>query len=343
MTRYVESTITFPYRRSLGPVLGAFMTALAQRRILGARAGEQVLVPPMEWDPATGAELVGDLVEVGPAGTVESWTWIGSPTVQHPLDRPFAFAFIRLDGATTPLLHAVDSGSPDRIAVGQRVAPRWKAHRIGHITDIAGFVPGESPTTEGDTGTADYAVDSVDAADAADVADAVEMMDYVASITYRNPVPAAADRAIAASREQRLLGLRCPMCERVYVGGRGYCPIDAIELGPETEIDLPHRGTITNFVVVTPVQYPGQTETEPFARVFVLLDGFDVVLGYQPVIELPVDAVRVGVRVAAVWASPAEVADGDAGGMGQSLGSLIGWMPTGEPDVDDPDLVNRIF
>ena len=29
--------------------------------------------------------------------------------------------------------------------------------------------------------------------------------------------------------------------------------------------------------------------------------------------------------------------------MGGAYGSLLGWMPTGEPDVDDPDLVNRIF
>ncbi len=328
MTRFVESTITFPYRRSLGPLLSTFMTALTERRILGVRNGDEVLVPPMEWDPATGAELGGELVEVGPAGTVESWTWVSTPSEQHPLDRPFAFALIRLDGATTPLLHAVDAGSPSMMHEGMRVAPRWKGSRIGHITDIAGFVPGEVPQIDGD--------------DSGPAGKAVEMMDYLASITYRNPVPEASIRAIAASKEQRLLGLRCPTCGRVYAGGRGYCPIDAIELGTDHEIDLPHRGTITNFVVVTPVQYPGQTETEPFARVFVLIDGFDVVLSYQPVIELPVEELRVGQRVAAVWASPAEEID-EGGGMGMALGSLIGWMPTGDPDIDDPDLLNRIF
>ena len=57
MTRFVESTITFPYKRSLGPVVGAFMTALTEKRILGIRNHDAVLVPPMEWDPATGAEL----------------------------------------------------------------------------------------------------------------------------------------------------------------------------------------------------------------------------------------------------------------------------------------------
>ena len=113
--------------------------------------------------------------------------------------------------------------------------------------------------------------------------------------------------------------------------------------GPEHEVDLPEAGTITNFTIVTPVQYPGQTETEPFVRAFVLLDGTDVILSYQPVIELPAADVRVGQRVSAVWASPAEEIDGGAGGMGGAYGNLLGWIPNGEPDIDDPDLVNRIF
>ena len=31
MARFIENTITFPYKRSLGPVIGAFMTALTER------------------------------------------------------------------------------------------------------------------------------------------------------------------------------------------------------------------------------------------------------------------------------------------------------------------------
>ena len=182
----------------------------------------------MEWDPATGAELAHEFVEVGPAGTVESWTWVPAPSMQHPLDHPFAFALVRLDGATTPLLHAVDAGTPEGMAEGMRVAPRWRGSREGRIDDIICFVPGETAETEGeDTGGA---------------AEPVTRMDYLASITYRNPVPEAADRATEASREHRLLGLRCPVCARVYAGGRGYCPVDAIELGPECEVDLPHTG-----------------------------------------------------------------------------------------------------
>ncbi len=282
----------------------------------------------MEWDPATGAELTRDFVDVGPAGTVTSWTWVPVPSEQHPLDRPFAFALIQLDGATTPLLHAVDAGSAEAIADGARVAPRWRGTRVGRIDDIVCFVLGETPETEGeDTGPAK---------------EPVERMLYNASITYRNPVPDATDRAVAASKEHRLLGLRCPTCQRVYAGGRGYCPVDALELGSDCEVELPHTGTITNYSIVTPVQYPGQTETEPFARVFVLLDDSDVIVPYAAVIDLPADEVRVGQRVSAVWASPAEELD-EGVGMGGAWGALIGWIPSGEPDVDEPDLVNRIF
>ena len=98
-------------------------------------------------------------------------------------------------------------------------------------------------------------------------------------------------------------------------------------------------GTVTNYVVVTPVQYPGQTETEPFARVHVLLEGTDVVLSYQALVDTPNEAIRTGLRLAPVWASAAELGDG-AGDTREA--GLIGWIPTGEPDATDPDLVNRL-
>jgi uncharacterized OB-fold protein len=318
----VEATIQFPYKRSLGPVLGAFMTALADQRIIGIRNGDRVLCPPLEWDPATGAELDREFIDVGPAGTVESWTWVPEPTAQHPLDRPFAFAHIKLDGADTALVHAVDAGSIDAMATGMRVAPRWKADRRGHITDIDAFVPGEEPQR----------------ADGGGTEDPVEMMDYHASITYRIPTTMNARRAEQAIGEGRFLGWRCPVCSRVYAGGQSYCPVDTLELTAEHEVELPQKGVVTNYTIITPIQYPGQTETEPFARVHVLLDGTVVVLPYQPVIEFPNDQIRIGARVEAVWASEAEKADLDP----RLDSNLVGWIPTGEPDDTDPDLVNRV-
>ncbi len=60
------------------------------------------------------------------------------------------------------------------------------------------------------------------------------------------------------------------------------------------------------------MQYPGQTETEPFARVMIRLDGVDVVLGYQELIDVPVADIHPGIRVEAMWASEAELEDQSA-------------------------------
>ncbi len=137
-------TIEFPYTRTLGPVVGPFLTGLRDQRILGIRNRDgRVLVPPLEWDPATGEPLTLDFVDVGPGGIVETWAWVTEPTRKHPLSHPFAFALIRLDGADTGLLHAVDAGSMDRMRTGMRVTARWKDERVGHITDVC-FVPEEA-------------------------------------------------------------------------------------------------------------------------------------------------------------------------------------------------------
>ena len=63
------------------------------------------------------------------------------PVAGQPLDRPFAFALVRLDGADTPMLHAVDVASPDEVETGMRVQVRWADERAGAITDIACFEP----------------------------------------------------------------------------------------------------------------------------------------------------------------------------------------------------------
>ena len=134
--------IEFPYTRTLGPVYGAFLTGLRDTQILGITSTDgKVLCPPTEWDPQTGESLALDFVEVGPGGVVETWAWVTEPTRKHPLDHPFAFALIRLDGADSALLHAVDTGSMDAMSTGMRVTPRWKAERIGYMTDLEAFVP----------------------------------------------------------------------------------------------------------------------------------------------------------------------------------------------------------
>jgi uncharacterized OB-fold protein len=137
-----ESTLEFPYSRTLGPVVGAFMAGLREGRLLASRTpGGRVLVPPLEHDPDTGAAVEPELVEVGPAATVRTWTWVAQPTPRQPLDRPFAFALLAPDGADTAMVHVVDVDGPDHMTTGMRVVPRWRDERKGRIDDIEAWVP----------------------------------------------------------------------------------------------------------------------------------------------------------------------------------------------------------
>lgn len=132
--------IEYGFMRTTGPVIGAFLTALGDRRVLGIRAADgRVVCPPTEYDPTTG-EPLADMVEVGTEGTITSWSWVSTVRDGQPLDRPHALALIQLDGADTSMLHSVDvPGGPESISTGDRVRIRWADEPGGLITDIAYF------------------------------------------------------------------------------------------------------------------------------------------------------------------------------------------------------------
>jgi uncharacterized OB-fold protein len=133
--------IEYPFSRTTGPVIGAFMTGLREGVVLGIKGSDgRVLVPPPEYDPVT-AEPLTELVEVGDEGEVLTWAWVRQPMADQPLDRPFGWALVRLDGADTALLHAVDAPGADAMAAGMRVKVRWRGEREGSITDIECFEP----------------------------------------------------------------------------------------------------------------------------------------------------------------------------------------------------------
>jgi uncharacterized OB-fold protein len=291
--------IEFDYTRSLGPVLSEFMTALAGRRILGARGADgRVHAPPFEYDPV-GSAPPGELIEVGPEGTVVSWSWVPEPLAGQPLARPFAWALIRLDGADTAMLHAVDAGSAAAMRTGLRVRARWAASRVGSIRDIACFEPcdGPAPRADPDEGT-----------------DAVTGTITPVRLSYMHTASPGESAYLRGLADRRLLGQRCGVCGQVYVPPRGTCPADGVPT--QEEVELPETGTVTTFCVVN-VGYPGQRVPPPYVAAAVLLDGADIafqhlILGCEP------GEVRMGLRVKAVWS--------DSGGISH-------FTPTGEPDA----------
>ena len=323
--------IGFDYTRSLGPTLSRFMAALAYRRILGSRGADgRVHAPPFEFDPVT-FDPPDDLVPVGPEGTVTTWSWAPQPLEGQPLAQPFAWALIRLDGADTAMLHAVDAGSAAAMRTGMRVRPRWAEQRAGDIRDILCFEPltgtGEPGGPAADeTGTADVAGTAAEASLSAGQAgqpepEPVTMMSAPVRLHYEHTASPEESRFLRGLAEGRLLAQRCPVCSKVYIPPRGACPTDGV---PTTdEVELPDRGIVTTFCVVN-VDYPGQRVSAPYVAAAVLLDGADIpfqhlILGCDP------DEVRMGMRVRAEWKPREE--------WGTTLENIDHFRPTREPDA----------
>jgi uncharacterized OB-fold protein len=82
------------------------------------------------------------VVEVGPEGTVTTWSWVPRPQAKHPLQTPFAWVLVRFDGADTSFLHVLPAASPDEVSTGMRVRPEFapEPERVGHVKDISYFV-----------------------------------------------------------------------------------------------------------------------------------------------------------------------------------------------------------
>jgi uncharacterized OB-fold protein len=146
-------TLAYPYARTVGPTYSRFLTGLRERRVEGTRADDgRVFVPPAEFDPTSGRWL-DEWVTVADEGTVESWSWQPSPVDGNPLDRPFAWVLVLLDGADTAFLHALDVASPDAVSTGMRVRVRWADEPSGSISDVVCFEPaGTARATEGASG-----------------------------------------------------------------------------------------------------------------------------------------------------------------------------------------------
>ena len=132
-------SIEYTYTRSTGPAIGAFLTGLRDRLIVGTKGSDgRVLVPAVDYDPLTSDDL-DELVEVADVGVVTSWFWNDRPLAGQPLDHPFAWALVCLDGADTSMLAAVDAGDPARVSTGVRVQARWAEERVGSIRDLVCF------------------------------------------------------------------------------------------------------------------------------------------------------------------------------------------------------------
>jgi uncharacterized OB-fold protein len=296
-------TLSFDYTRSVGPTLGAFFTALRNRRITGVRGSDgRVHVPVIEYDPVS-YEPLTEIVPVSSVGTVLSWTWQPQPLDGQPLDRPFAWALIKLDGADTALMHAVDG----EVKTGDRVHAHWVAEPVGAITDIAYFLPGE---------------DSEPVSETADDRDPVTMLISPSSLAVQHTASRPESIFLRALKEGTLLGARSGDNGKVYFPPREADPATGKEL--DQFVELPDTGTVTTFAIIN-IPFAGQKIKPPYVAAYILLDGADIPFLHL-VTEIDAADVRMGMRVQAVW-KPLEERD-------FGIDTIDYFRPTGEPDAE---------
>ena len=301
--------LSFDYTRSVGPLLSQFFTALRERRIVGVRGSDgRVHVPPAEYDPVTYEQLT-EVVPVSSVGTVQSWTWQSTPLEGQPLDKPFAWALIKLDGADTPLLHAVDAGSSDAISTGARVHAHWIDEPVGAITDIAYFVPGDeeeevAPSAEPDD------------------REPVKIQVTPSSIEIQHTASLPETAFLKALEEGKLLAARTGEHGKVYFPPKEADPATGLEL--DQFLELEDKGTVTTFAIIN-IPFPGQRIKPPYVAAYVLLDGADIPFLHL-VTEIDPADVRMGMRVQAVWKPREE--------WGLGIDNIDYFRPTDEPDAD---------
>jgi hypothetical protein len=131
----------------------------------------------------------------------------------------------------------------------------------------------------------------------------------------------ALSRFLRGIMEKRLLGERCPVCERVYVPPRGACPTCAV--ATRDVVEVKDTGTITTFCIVN-VPVEGKQIELPYVVASIVLDGADIEI-FHLIREMPAKDVRMGLRVQAVWVPPEQ--------MGPTLEAIAYFKPTGEPDA----------
>jgi uncharacterized protein len=129
--------VEFHYTPGVGNA--AFFEALRDRGVfLGSRCGacEVTYVPARIFCERCFAGLEPD-TEVGPGGTLESFTTGSFGIDGEPLDAPVSLGLVRLDGADTVFLHRLlHVAEPE---IGMRVVAVVAEVRAGSILDVDGF------------------------------------------------------------------------------------------------------------------------------------------------------------------------------------------------------------
>ncbi|MFH1985029.1 MAG: long-chain-fatty-acid--CoA ligase [Pseudomonadota bacterium] len=143
----LNQVLSIPHRFSTGPVMGKFLRALKDKRILANKCAScgRMQLPPREICAACRVR-VDQWEEVGPEGIIATpdVTYYASPDplTGESRETPYISAHFLLDGCQghETLWHELKADTPpEKVKRGVRVRPVWNDVRKGAVTDIVYF------------------------------------------------------------------------------------------------------------------------------------------------------------------------------------------------------------
>ncbi|MBF0102030.1 MAG: long-chain-fatty-acid--CoA ligase [Desulfobacterales bacterium] len=142
----LNQILSIPQRFATGPVMGKFLNALKDKKILANKCPKchRLQTPPREVC-ATCVVRADEFVEIGPEGEITAFdiAYYASP---DPLtgdtrETPYCSIHVRLDGCKghETFWHELNPENIDRVKTGVRVRPVWNKQRSGKVSDIEYF------------------------------------------------------------------------------------------------------------------------------------------------------------------------------------------------------------
>jgi hypothetical protein len=140
----MDGRIKVPYSWSAGEVGTRYLEALRdEKKFLGTRCGKCGIVyhvPRMHCPDCF--EECSEWVELGSTGDLVTFTVVRRHHAQlSPLETPFAYGIIRLDGATTGFLHLISDFDGVDLDRGSRLEAVFSEEPQGSMNDVKHFRP----------------------------------------------------------------------------------------------------------------------------------------------------------------------------------------------------------
>lgn len=122
----IKTPVRLDYTYVAGRASSRFLSAIAERRIVGQRCPEcaRVYVPPRGACPTCGVPTREE-VPVADTGIVTTFCIVNIPFAGQSVRVPYVSASILLDGADIPLFHLVQEVEAHEVRMGMRVEAVW--------------------------------------------------------------------------------------------------------------------------------------------------------------------------------------------------------------------------